>query len=74
MIDCGGPVIATDYEVRGLTSGDWPLLGSFFYIGLLGISLRGVESGLAWRRRWKLRRGEKVRLGTIRLFEVSTLK
>ncbi|NND97951.1 MAG: hypothetical protein HKN47_11545, partial [Pirellulaceae bacterium] len=27
-----GPVIATDYEVLGLTSGDWPLFGIFFYI------------------------------------------
>ncbi|TWT47943.1 hypothetical protein Pla22_52190 [Rubripirellula amarantea] len=73
-ISSPGPLIAADYEVRGLTRGVWPLFGIFLYMGLLGISLRGVESGLAWRRRWTLWRGEKVRLGTIRLFEVSTLK
>ena len=35
----GARVIATDYEVLGLTSGDWPLSGKFLYIGRSFISL-----------------------------------
>ena len=43
------PVMATDYEVLGLTSGDWPLSGRVSYIGRSFISLRCVLG-----RRWTL--------------------
>ncbi|EMI57702.1 hypothetical protein, partial [Rhodopirellula sallentina] len=69
-----GPVIPIDYEVRGLTSGDWPLFGNYFYMSCEGTSLGGFESELrSVVTLARLRRGEKVRLGTIRLFEVPTL-
>jgi hypothetical protein len=35
----------TDYEVRGLTSGDWPLFGSFFYIAVVvGLNVPVAQS------------------------------
>jgi len=67
--------MSTDYEVLGLTSGDWPLSRKFSYIGRSFISLWGVLRGewhWAFRGRFNSRAGSVLhdysscrRLGTV---------